>query len=96
MEKILLDNAKGDALIAMERYEQLTKHKYTQDHIVNKGGELARVAAFLLTGDRNLYPKAWDIHTMGKFEAKCDKEKLVIAGALIAAEIDRLNYEEKN
>lgn len=41
-------------------------------------------------------PEGWSPKVMYKICSKKYKERLIIAGALIAAEIDRLNYIENN
>lgn len=85
----------GIELIAQEREEQINKHGRTleSDAEINKHGELAQVARYLcstipVSGE---YPRNWS----QSFRWHVDKnksriERLVIAGALIAAEIDRL------
>ncbi len=40
-------------------------------------------------------PKKWDIGIWSKMVKKPYKERLIIAGALIAAEIDRLNHSHE-
>jgi hypothetical protein len=50
------------------------------------GSEVSRVHHFL-----NWKPMGWDKEIWKKMISKPYKERLVIAGALIAAEIDRLN-----
>ena len=79
----------GIQLIATERQEQISKHKRTTeiDVLENDHEQLRHVAIYLLTG-AGLPDKfsKWK----GNFDSKSYKERLVIAGALIAAEIDRL------
>lgn len=90
----------GIELIAQERREQIEKHGYSAEH--DNGhcyGEIAKVAAVLavmhtdakvncpdqLYGSNN---DPWGLVT----KIKGDKIKaLTVAGALIAAELDRLN-----
>jgi len=38
----------------------------------------------------------WDLDWFDNMMRRPDKERLIIAGALIAAELDRLNYIEEN
>ena len=88
----------GTELITQERERQKTEEKYTGEHDdAHTDEELARFAAFYAHPDNpnpsELYPKNWD--------KKWDKRKnhtrvrqLAIAGALCAAEIDRLQREE--
>ncbi len=85
----------GAELIAAERQEQIKKHGYTleADSWSNSRHELRNAALFALTLDKEYYPKNWDDSFKKKLLSKRenDIEILKIAGALIAAEIDRLN-----
>lgn len=85
----------GIELIAQERQEQIVKHGFDNRHDSNEyhtNGQLRYAAAHLLVGGEGLdfYPKDWDKKYKRKFEAKKLIERLKVAGALIAAEIDRL------
>jgi len=87
----------GIELIAQERAEQIEKHgrSIKQDAELNDRGQLL-YAAKILAGAiypnvRELPPYGWDNNIGGYMCAKPQQERLVIAGALIAAEIDRLN-----
>jgi hypothetical protein len=85
----------GAQLIARERREQIEKHgkTVTKDRLNNPGAELPRAALRLVgatIGGQNFkWPGAWKPEICGKIDAKPDLEKLIIAGAFIAAEIDR-------
>jgi hypothetical protein len=88
----------GIKLIAKERDEQLTKHSRTiqGDVEFNTNGQLS-VAAGILAQMKipehikdTLVPKGWDSPLWDRMINKPYKERLIIAGALIAAEIDRL------
>ncbi len=85
----------GIELIAEERYEQILKHgrSIENDVVENCNGELVQ-GALVLAGGYHLdnMPKKWDVKICEKMRNKAYKERLIIAGALIAAEIDRLNY----
>ena len=85
---------KGVLLIHKERVEQLEKHKRTVelDYKLNADYQLVDAAIKLLKGGQHECPEGWDIKIWEKMLAKSEQEKLVTAGALIAAEIDRLNY----
>ena len=89
----------GIELIAIEREEQFKKHGRTisDDAIQNSEGELVVGALELLmpTSTANHFPSHWDKNIVAKMVAKTRKERLVIAGAFICAEIDRLNLLEK-
>ena len=83
----------GIELIAIERQEQIEKHGFTTDiDVVTNDDYELRVAAMRMIGDRNDYepPVGWNKKIWAKMMAKEKKGKLIIAGALIAAEIDRL------
>lgn len=93
----------GIELIAQERKEQIRKHGRTieKDVAENANKQLGEAASMLaldypficLEADdvvENHRPKDWDENLWEKMVNKSYKERLVIAGALIAAEIDRL------
>lgn len=91
----------GIELIAKERQEQLEKHGRTigKDVSLNNSYQLAIAAQKLLddpgeisAGTTN--PKGWDNNIWCKMAFKEYKERLIIAGALIAAELDRLQEED--
>jgi len=48
----------------------------------------------LLKGGQHPAPEGWNEERWNKMLNKSDERRLVIAGALIAAEIDRLNYTQ--
>jgi len=96
----------GIELIAEERAEQIEKHGWTSEHDdQHTDGALIKVAAILAANGTDAYVKSFD----GEFESgddvwgleqklSGDKNKihrLKVAGALIAAEIDRLNRLNK-
>lgn len=94
----------GVELIAKERNEQLTKHGRTveDDYMLNSSWPLplTKAASSLtmqpvssLVIDYGI-PDGWDRATWAKMCGKTYKERLAIAGALIAAEIDRVQFEE--
>lgn len=99
-EKINLLNqvepsSSGIALIDKERQEQIVKHGRTIDRDVseNTDGQLMD-AVHKLTSDEPesmVQPYNWNPQIWDKMIAKPITERLIIAGALIAAEIDRLN-----
>ncbi len=90
----------GIELIAAERQEQIKKHKRTRgyDMIVNQNRELVMGATALISddgkGDPDLFPFEWDDDICRKMFGKSYKQRLIIAGALIAAEIDRILPDE--
>ena len=86
----------GIQLITQEREEQIVKHGITisQDVEFNSRFQLIEGAISLLEESPHLLtsaPYKWDIKRWEKMITKPYEERLVIAGALIADEIDRLN-----
>lgn len=89
----------GIELIAKERKEQIEKHGRTieQDIEFNYDCQLGTAACTLCyeaieeIDSRNDPPHNWDLEIWQKMYDKPYKERLIIAGALIAAELDRLN-----
>jgi hypothetical protein len=90
----------GIELIAQERKEQIEKHGRTvrDDVRFNKVRQLASGAKRLIeiNPDPLNAPFDWDVDIWQKMCRKDYKERLVIAGALIAAEIDRLLNSDNN
>ncbi|MHC4621481.1 MAG: hypothetical protein ACYTEQ_27380 [Planctomycetota bacterium] len=88
----------GLELIAEERREQVEIHGYDAAHDRhNDQGELAESALCVLAmaqnhdGTAELYwPASWSYNWQQKVEAKDRMGKLIVAGALIAAELDRM------
>ena len=88
------DVLSGIGLIAKERTEQIEKHGRTveSDVKVNYRAELHDAAIFALSLDENYYPMSWADEFKQRLLSKRGGsiERLKIAGALCAAEIDRL------
>jgi hypothetical protein len=93
----------GIELIAEERREQIEKHGFDVLHNQEyyEGGQLIGAALFAITGDDKFYPQEWGDWWLKKMFAKVGSrvqlniERFKIAGALIAAEIDRLQAGRK-
>lgn len=87
----------GLELIQQERNEQIHKHNRQVAHDVlnHQDEELKKVAIAMLTNDHSDFPENWNFFKKEKLLKKPYKERLAIAGALIAAELDRLNALEK-
>lgn len=87
----------GVELIEVERKEQIEKHGRTieNDQRDNRGLQLVTGAIAILSEKFGTFPDGWDLKICNNIACKPYKERLAIAGALIAAEIDRVNYEEK-
>jgi len=91
----------GVSLIAMERVEQIHKHHRTvrYDKGFNHEGQLSYAAALLIApnpfafareGNNYCCPSGWDRTLWLKMLGKSYRDRLIIAGALLAAEIDRI------
>ena len=91
----------GIELIADERVEQIKKHGRTieKDREFNTDNQLSTAACVLCYSEiedidqRNEPPTNWNLEAWHKMHDKPYKERLVIAGALIAAELDRINKQ---
>lgn len=86
----------GIELIAAERQEQIEKHGYDLNHDLDfeMDGKLIMAAQAAILGNDAAFPASWEIIMVQKICDKPLKERLIIAGALIAAEIDRLQYSQ--
>lgn len=103
------DPKDGVSLIAAERARQINVKGWTAEHDDGHDrGELAKAGAFYAAGPdvcpitgsalMDLWPKEWGDPTtfeVGGFTRAGRIRELTIAGALIAAEIDRLMRAEK-
>ena len=103
-----MDNTKktGIELIAAERQNQIDKHGFTGQHHADHpewydNFQLQYAATTLLMHEfeevvdtKDHLPDGWDQDWFDKLNAKQRTERLIIAGALIAAELDRLNATE--
>lgn len=89
-------NTPGVELIKQEREEQIIKHgrtteldiKYNADYQLALAAE--NLCSPVLDVPNYMAPRYWDEEIWDKMTSKPYKERLIIAGALIAAEIDRL------
>ena len=95
----------GIKLIVKERKEQINKHNFSIEHDAEfnelRGNDglypLSTAARAVLIGNDGEFPSSWnDLDLVQKMCDKSYKDRLIIAGALIAAELDRLLYEEAN
>lgn len=88
----------GVDLISNERIEQVIKHGRTTKHDLRYNAEfqLADAAHYLLIHNEHtrlsLIPSGWEKNIWVKMAVKSYSDRLIIAGALIAAELDRLTY----
>lgn len=83
----------GDELIAAERERQVLVHGHSivQDAKRHKGGELVHMVEALIHHKYGYTPDSISEAAINKMMEKSLVERLIYAGALIAAEIDRLN-----
>lgn len=86
----------GIDLIAEERAEQIEKHGFsiTGDQANNPDKQLSMAASLLLipTGAEGIpEPPGWNSEKWQKMLAKPYPERVKIAGAFCAAELDRIN-----
>lgn len=84
----------GAELIAAERREQIEKHGITveSDVFQNPSGELMRGTVALLEQAVDEFPPHWDKKLCDRMLHKSYVERLIIAGAFLAAEIDRVHH----
>jgi hypothetical protein len=81
----------GFESIAKERIEQVVKHRQFLDADRGyKKGELVKAAQFCISLDANLWPRGWNTLYRDKIKNKSIEQRYVIAGAFLAAEVDRL------
>jgi hypothetical protein len=91
--------AKGLNHITAERREHFTKHHLTvsgdhKEYVGPRENELVNVAIYCLTLEDQFYPATWSPEYKAKILKKESIiDRLAVAGALIAAEIDRRLYE---
>jgi len=89
----------GIELISEEREKQILKHGFTgQHHALHPElyAENQLIEASVKIGapvPYNQAPKGWDVKWFANLCERPYKERLVIAGALIAAELDRRNSD---
>ena len=94
----------GVYYIGVERSKQKNKHGFTGEHSADHpewyaDGQLVEAAQFLLQkgpSGKFYFPKNWDQEWFSKLCEKPFRKRLEIAGALLAAELDRfLVLEER-
>lgn len=88
----------GVELIEKERLEHKVKHGKSVKHDVEtyKNRELIQAVIGLLLGNPLFVPEGWDEEQYGKMIDKPEVERFIIAGSLIAAQIDVENYKEND
>ena len=82
----------GLELITKERREHIEKHQWSKEHDTQYTKlELRDCAVYNLTKDDAFWPSNCDEKYKKKMQAKNYKQNLIVAGALIAAELDRIS-----
>ena len=96
------EDSYGIIAIIQERADQVNKYNYTAEYHANNpklyNDNQLVYAAQILMFDLHYFmpcPNYWDKDWWRKLQLKPKEEKLAIAGAFIACEIDRLSYIEK-
>lgn len=89
---------RGVELIAEERQEQINKHGYGLKHDLNTNqeGQLLMAAVFCITREATMWPAGWSTEYRDELYEKPLEQRIRIAGALLAAELDRRNDIEVN
>ena len=87
----------GIEMVKKELEEMRGKHGFDvmYDLENNKNFQLRDAAMYMLTGNEYDFPLTWGKEWKVKFDRKSDREKLILAGAFIAAELDRLNTQNE-
>lgn len=82
--------------VIQERIDQVYNHKQTieDDVLHNPEKQLIEGAIALLKGRLNIMPISWIPVRCRKMLEKSEKERIIIAAALLIAEYDRLEYLE--
>lgn len=94
----------GIELITIERLEQLTKHGRTLELDIeyNSMFQLTKAASILCMdsygsldlASEDYCPYGWDKNIWKRMASKPYEERVKIAGALLAAELDRINFKQ--
>lgn len=89
-----LVTSEGIARIQEEREEQRAKHGFSDAHDdALDGGELETAAIAVLTEDPSWWPERMDQQLFMRATEKDTQGRLAVAGALIAAELDRIERQ---
>lgn len=86
----------GVEKIAQKRLDQKIKHGHSirSDYESYPDYELMTAAQAILTGDPEMMPDSWDRATSIRLCSKSLEDRLITAGAMLAAQIDVLNFTE--
>lgn len=79
----------GAEMISKERKEQIEKHNFTVENDSRYSrNELIKGALFAINSDVFEWPRGWDSGFRNTILKKTKPQRLAIAGAFLAAEID--------
>jgi hypothetical protein len=85
-----MEKETGFESISRERIEQVTKHRRTlQLDKTYKSGQLVKAAQFCISLNNNDWPRGWAKDRRDHIKKKSVADRYAIAGAFLAAEIDR-------
>ena len=80
----------GISKITQEREDQIQKHGFDIENDLNYDNELLQAVIATINCDKSNFPPAWIATGYAeRILGKLDIDRLAVAGALIAAEIDR-------
>lgn len=90
----IISSSLGD--IIQERTEHIYKHHrdVVDDLNYNPGYTLLNGALYCLTEKDEYYPTIWSPEYKKKLNSKSHREKVIIAASLLAAYVDRYDYEQ--
>jgi hypothetical protein len=87
----------GIELIAKERQEQIERHGFLPDgDLKYEKGELLHFADYMIFSNNVKLPNCFNTDIINHLHTKSRIEQLAVAGALLAAEIDRRLLVERN
>lgn len=83
--------------IKRERIEQIYKHGFgiNHDSRYSNNDALSSAAVYCITGNDIYWPNEFDVKYKEKIKDKDKTEKLIVAGAFIAAQIDSIKHTTK-
>lgn len=89
-------NMTGIEKIAEKRLQQKIKHGHSvkSDYEAYPDFELMQAAQAILEGNKDKMPESWDKESCEKLCSKSLEDRLITAGAMLAAQIDVLNFKE--
>lgn len=83
----------GDELIAIERESQILKgYTISEDAKKYRNGQLVNLALALIHKVTSYAAPDWEPELVNRLVELPDEDRLIIAGTLLAAQVDVLNY----